>query len=190
MPERRPPSSTWRCAEEVPATGNFGELSFRNCLEIRDGSRMGAQRAAKRARRGLDSGASCRHRGALRRLRPFSKQFRKGNSQKFAGTEFSEVRSAPVRCGRYSGGHTEARVAEDVREVNRRDILLMIMQPLGNGASGPSPALAAAEAQSPTSSSFARPPAFAVRCRKSASSSSSASPYPAQILSIEAFIPE
>ena len=52
------------------------------------------------------------------------------------------------------------------------------------------PALAALEAQSPASSSVARPPALAVRRRKSASTSSSVSPYPAQISSIEAFIPE
>jgi hypothetical protein len=52
------------------------------------------------------------------------------------------------------------------------------------------PAPAAPEAQSPASSSVARPPALAVRRRKSASSSSSASPYPTQISSMEAFIPE
>src|ERR687889_102895 len=57
-------------------------------------------------------------------------------------------------------------------------------------AGGKDPALAAPEAQSPASSSVARPPAFAVRRRKSASSSSSVSPYPAQISSMEAFIPE
>jgi hypothetical protein len=44
--------------------------------------------------------------------------------------------------------------------------------------------------QSAPSSSVALRPAFAVRRRKSAITSSSASPYPAQIWSIEMFIPE
>src|SRR5829696_1403821 len=68
---------------------NFRELPFRNCLEIRDRSRIGAPRAAKRGGRSPNSGASCHQRGALRRFRLFSKQFRKENSPKFAGTEYS-----------------------------------------------------------------------------------------------------
>jgi hypothetical protein len=76
------------------ATVNFRELPFRNCLEIRDRSRIGAPRAAKRGRRSPDSGASCRQRGAVRRLRLFSKQFPRVNSANFAITEFSEVAPA------------------------------------------------------------------------------------------------
>src|SRR5215207_6989504 len=63
----------------------FAEFPFRNCLEIRDRSRMGAPRAAKRGGRSPNSGASCHQRGALRRFRLFSKQFQKGNSAKFEG---------------------------------------------------------------------------------------------------------
>src|SRR5215213_6437130 len=65
----------------------YPELSdsfWRNCLEIRDRSRIGAPSAAKRGRRSPDSGASCRQRGTVRRLRLFSKQFRKVRSPKFA----------------------------------------------------------------------------------------------------------
>src|SRR5215203_1312927 len=57
---------------------NFAEFPFRNCLEIRDRSRMGAPRATNRGRMNPDSGASCRQRGAVRCLRLFSKLFRKG----------------------------------------------------------------------------------------------------------------
>src|SRR5215204_6254214 len=86
-----PPSAVWRelrrmhnlRASENSVITKFVEFSFRNCLEIRDRSRMGAPRAAKRGGRSPNSGASCHQRGALRRFRLFSKQFRKGNSPKF-----------------------------------------------------------------------------------------------------------
>ena len=52
-------------------------------LNIRDRSRTGAPRADKWDRRSPDPGASCRQRGALRRLLLFSEQLRKVDSQKF-----------------------------------------------------------------------------------------------------------
>src|SRR5215213_6044037 len=82
---------SWR----PPERPNFAEFPFRNCLEIRDRSRMGVRERPRRV-----EGVPIRvHLVATearsRCLRLFSKQFRKGNSTKFAVTEFSEVRRTP-----------------------------------------------------------------------------------------------
>src|SRR5215203_3372254 len=65
--------------------------AWRNCLEIRNESRSGDCRAARRGRRVvyLPLLAPTTHPPEAFQL--FSKQFRKVNSAKFAGTEFSEV---------------------------------------------------------------------------------------------------
>jgi hypothetical protein len=62
---------------------NFGEFPFRNCLEIRNGSRIGAPKAAKMGRRSPDRPTAPAKEVRSRRLQLFSKQFRKVNSRKF-----------------------------------------------------------------------------------------------------------
>src|SRR5829696_8754098 len=102
---------------------NFRELPFRNCLEIRDRSRIGAPRAAKRGGRSPNSGASCHQRGALRRFRLFSKQFRKGNSAKFGcSKQFSE---ASTRRCRVLVGNSSASLAPYLLDDGRGGLYLV-----------------------------------------------------------------
>ena len=54
---------------------NFGEFPFRNCLEIRNGSRIGAQIAAKRGQRSPDQLPLGAIEECSRCLLLFSKQF-------------------------------------------------------------------------------------------------------------------
>src|SRR5215217_7605739 len=61
----------------------FAEFPFRNCLEIRNGSRIGAQKAAKRGQRSPDQLPLGAIEECSRCLLLFSKQFRKVNSPKF-----------------------------------------------------------------------------------------------------------
>src|SRR5215217_2087712 len=72
----------------------FAEFPFRNCLEIRNGSRIGAQKAAKRGQRSPDQLPLGAIEGCSRCLLLFSKQFRKVNSANFVITKFSEVASS------------------------------------------------------------------------------------------------
>ena len=60
--------------------------AWRNCLENRNGSRIGATKVAKRGRRSPDRLPLAAKEVRSRRLQLFSKQFRKGSSPNFAGT--------------------------------------------------------------------------------------------------------
>jgi hypothetical protein len=60
---------------EYIVSAKFAEFAFRNFLEIRSGSRIGATKAAKRGRRSLDQPTPPAKEGHSRRLQLFSKQF-------------------------------------------------------------------------------------------------------------------
>jgi hypothetical protein len=62
--------------------------SWRNCLENRNGSRIGATKAAKMGQRSPDQPTLGAKDLRSRRLQLFSKQFRKGCSANFASTGF------------------------------------------------------------------------------------------------------
>src|SRR5215204_5113093 len=103
--------------------GPIHPSAWRNCLEIRDRSRIGAPRAAKRGGRSPNSGASCHQRGALRRFRLFSKQFRKGNSAKFGcSKQFSE---ASTRRCRVLVGNSSASLAPYLLDDGRGGLYLV-----------------------------------------------------------------
>src|SRR5215203_1704118 len=68
---------------ENPVNAKFAELTFRNCLENRNGSLIRPPKASRSARRGADRPALGANNACSRSLGLFPKQFRKGYSPKF-----------------------------------------------------------------------------------------------------------
>jgi hypothetical protein len=72
-------------APQRTSTKDIHRSAWRNCLENRYGSPIRSPKASTSTRRGADRPALDGKNACSRSLRLFSKQFRKGDSQKFAG---------------------------------------------------------------------------------------------------------
>jgi hypothetical protein len=88
--EARSRSSPLASSTAATATDVFIQPQ-RNCLEIQNGSRIGAPKAAKMGRRGPDRPPTPAKEVRSGGLQLFSKQFQKVNSANFASTAVSEV---------------------------------------------------------------------------------------------------